>query len=148
MGKAFLQTSLKRPHLFVAAGSGISKIKCITEEILHQNPDACINIYWSNRHSDDFFLLEQFHNWAITHKNLNFNTILESHQPGWTGKTGFIYQVIQQDLVDLNDTPAYLCGSTQMVYGTIDQLNAIGLKEENCYSDVFEFSPRTKVLEA
>ncbi|MBQ4837110.1 hypothetical protein [Pseudoalteromonas luteoviolacea] len=148
MGKAFLQTNLEQPHLFVAAGSGISKIKCITEEILHRNPDANINIYWSNRHSDDFFLLEQFHDWAIAHKNLSFNTILESAQSGWTGRTGFLYEVIQQDYSDLTDTHTYLCGSSKMVYGTIDQLNSLGLQERNCYSDVFEFSPRDEKLEA
>ncbi|TQF70026.1 FAD-binding oxidoreductase [Pseudoalteromonas luteoviolacea] len=148
MGKAFLQTNLEQPHLFVAAGSGISKIKCITEEILHRNPDANINIYWSNRHNDDFFLLEQFHSWAAAHKNLNFTTILESVQSDWTGRTGFLYEVIQQDHTDLNETQAYLCGSPKMVYGTIDQLNALGLQERNCYSDVFEFSPRAEKLEA
>ncbi|MCF6440468.1 hypothetical protein L1077_13610 [Pseudoalteromonas luteoviolacea] len=148
MGKAFLQTNLDQPHLFVAAGSGISKIKCITEEVLHRNPDANINIYWSNRHSDDFFLLEQFQNWATTHKNVNFHTVLESAQSDWTGRTGFLYEVIQQDHADLKETHAYLCGSPKMVYGTIDQLNAIGLEERNCYSDVFEFSPRAEELEA
>lgn len=143
MGKAYLQTSLEEPHLFVAAGSGISKIKCITEEILLRNPDAHINIYWSNRDSDDFFLLDQFNSWAIAHKNLSFNTILETEKQCWTGRTGFLYEVIQQDFSDLNNTYAYLCGSAQMVYGTIDKLTPLGLKEAYCYSDVFEFSPRT-----
>lgn len=142
MGKAFLQTALNKPHVLVAAGSGISKIKCITEEILHQNPNANLHIYWSNRNDDDFFLLEQFQHWAAVYNNLNFNTILESARSGWTGRVGFIYEVIQQDFSDLKDACVYLCGSAQMVYGTIDQLKSKGLKEANCYSDVFELAPR------
>lgn len=142
MGKAFLQTDLNKPHVLVAAGSGISKIKCITEEILHQSPDTRIDIYWSNRSVDDFFLLEQFQDWATQCRNLNFTTILEAAHSSWTGRSGFIYEVIQQDFSDLKDAFVYLCGSAQMVYGTIDQLNSKGLEEANCYSDVFELAPR------
>lgn len=142
MGKAFLQTELDKPHLLVAAGSGISKIKCITEEILHKSPDTHIDIYWSNRSSKDFFLLEQFQDWATQYKNLRFTKILESAQSEWTGRVGYLYEVIQQDFSELKNASVYLCGSAQMVYGTIDQLKSQGLEEESCYSDVFEFAPR------
>ena len=39
MGQAYLQTDLKLPHLLIAAGSGISKIKCITEDVLYNKAD-------------------------------------------------------------------------------------------------------------
>jgi CDP-4-dehydro-6-deoxyglucose reductase len=140
MGKAYLQTDLNLPHVFVAAGSGISKIKSITEEVLQQKPDANINIYWSNRSVDDFFLLNEFHSWAVQHPNLHFTPLLESAESNWSGRSGLIYQVVQEDGLDLANAKTYLCGSPNMVYGTIDKLKAFGLKEENCYSDVFEFA--------
>lgn len=139
MGKAYVKTDLNLPHVFIAAGSGISKIKSITEEVLQQKPDANINIYWSNRSVDDFFLLNEFHNWAVQYPNLHFTPILESAESNWSGRSGLIYQVVQEDELDLTNAKAYLCGSPNMVYGTIDKLE---LKEENCYSDVFEFAPR------
>ena len=142
MGKAYLQTDLNLPHVFIAAGSGISKIKSITEEVLQQKPDANINIYWSNRSVDDFFLLNAFHDWAVQYPNLHFTPILESAESNWPGRSGLIYQIIQEDGLDLSNAKTYLCGSPNMVYGTIDQLKVLGLKEENCYSDVFEFAPR------
>lgn len=142
MGKAHLQTDLDLPHVFIAAGSGISKIKSITEEVLQQNPDANVNIYWSNRSKDDFFLLKELYNWAVQHQHLKFTPILESSDANWSGRSGFIYQVIKEDELDLSDAQTYLCGSPQMVYGTIDNLKSSGLREENCYSDVFEFASR------
>lgn len=142
MGKAFLQTSLELPHLLVAAGSGISKIKCLTEEILKQKPNAKTNIYWSNRNVNEFYLLDQFKNWAEQHRNLAFTPVLEAEDVSWRGRSGYLYQVIGKDTADLSDTKAYLCGSPRMVYGTIDELQEIGLKKHNCYSDVFEYSPR------
>lgn len=142
MGQAYLQTDLGATHLLIAAGSGISKIKCLTEDILRRQPNTDVNIYWSNKNADDFYLLDTFRDWIDQGDNLNFTPILESADKDWQGRSGYIYELIKQDFESLDSTQAYLCGSPQMVYGTIDKLKAIGLKEENCYSDVFEYAPR------
>mgnify|MGYP002700659318 CR=1 FL=1 len=142
MGQAYLQTDLVLTHLLVASGSGISKIKCLTEEILRQHADADVNIYWSNRNIDEFYLLDKFKAWVVQNDNLNFTPVLESAGLNWQGRSGYIYEVIKNDFEDLAGAQAYLCGSPKMVYGTIDKLKATGLKEENCYSDVFEYAPR------
>lgn len=141
-GHAFLQTNLSFPHLLIAAGSGISKIKCLKEEILKRRPDANVDIYWSNKNIDDFYLLSEFQSWVDTNENLRFIPVLESSNKGWSGRSGYLYKAIEEDFDDLDRTQAYLCGSPQMVYGTIDKLRALRLKEDNCYSDVFEYAPR------
>ncbi|MBX2808253.1 MAG: hypothetical protein KTR20_06420 [Cellvibrionaceae bacterium] len=141
MGQAYLQTNLDLPHLLIAAGSGISKIKCLTEEILRQKPSADVNIYWSNKNADDFYLLDEFQD--LVKKN-HFTPILESADEDWRGHSGYIYEVVEKEFENLGCTEVYLCGSPQMVYGTIDKLKATGLKEENCYSDVFEYAPRNR----
>lgn len=143
-GRAFLQSDLNAPHILVAAGSGISKIKCLTEDILKRNPAASVRIYWSNKRIDDFYLLRQFLRWAAEHDGVTFTPILESADPLWAGRSGYIYTVIEKDLSTLRGAHAYLCGSPQMVYGTIDKLAARGLDEANCYSDVFEYAPRNR----
>ena len=142
MGRAYLQTDLSMTHILIAAGSGISKIKCLTEEILKQQSDTSINIYWSNKSTDDFYLLDEFQAWVDSNHNLNFTPILESTAETWLGRSGYIYELIEKDFEQLDDAQVYLCGSPQMVYGTIDKLKAAGLKEEHCYSDVFEYAPR------
>ena len=142
MGQAFLQTDLSLTHIFIAAGSGISQVNCLAEELLRQRPNADVNIYWSNRNIGDFFLFDEFQDRLNQHSRLNFTPILESADADWPGRSGYIYQVIEKDFQHLNNTPIYLCGSPKMVYGTIDKLKAIGLKEENCYSDVFEYAQR------
>jgi len=143
MGHAYLQTDLSLTHLLIAAGSGISKIKCLAEEILRQQADANVNIYWSNKNANEFYLLDEFKSWVDESNHLNFTPILESSDSDWQGRSGYIYEVIEQDFKNLSSTKAYLCGSPQMVYGTIDKLKSTGLKEENCYSDVFEYAPRS-----
>lgn len=140
MGKAYLQTDLSLPHLLVAAGSGISKIKCLTEQILRQQPDATVSIYWSNKRADDFYLLDQFQTWVSQNNTLKFTPVLESASDDWPGRSGYLYRVIEQDFNHLEGTQAYLCGSPNMVYGTLEGLESVGLQKDNCYSDVFELS--------
>lgn len=144
LGNTVLNTDLDKPHLLIAAGSGISQIKALTEELLQRKPDAEVKVYWSNRRVDEFYLLDAFQGWAVQNANLSFTPILESADSRWQGRTGYIFEVIQADGEKLDDTQAYLCGSPDMVYGTIDQLKSSGLREENCYSDVFEYAPRER----
>ena len=142
MGQAYLQTNLSLPHLLIATGSGISKIKCLSEEILRQNPDAEVHVYWSNRKLEDFYLINEFNKQTGRHKNFTFHPILESPHSKWPGRSGFLFEVIRKDFERFDNFQTYLCGSPAMVYSTIDKLIDKGLKEDNCYSDVFEYAPR------
>lgn len=146
MGRAFLQTPLDVPHLLIAAGSGISKIKCIAEEIVKMHPNAEVNIYWSNKNIGDFYLLDSFQDWVDVYRKLKFTPILESGSENWLGRSGYIYQVVKEDFANLEGVKVYLCGSPQMVYGTMDKLKSRGLKEKNCYSDVFGYAPRAQKM--
>jgi len=145
MGYAYLQTDLDLPHLLIAAGSGISKIKCIAEEILNRKPNADMRIYWSNKNTKEFYLLDEFLSWTSQYEKLEFMPIIESADANWLGRSGYIYEVIEEDFENFDGAQVYLCGSPQMVYGTIDKLKSSGLKEENCYSDVFEYAPRDQI---
>ncbi len=146
LGRAHLQTDLKLPHVLVAAGSGITQIKCLLEEAVKQNPDVVLHLYWSNRKVEDFFLLDEFKELADQHSYVKLVPILESDSDSWSGRVGFIYEAIQADFDNLANAQFYLCGSPKMVYGTIDQLKPMGLKERHCYSDVFEYAPRNQQL--
>ena len=142
MGQAFLQTDVNLMHVLIASGSGISQIKCIAEEIFRRKPDAAVKVYWSNKSPEDFYLLDQFSGWSDAEQGFNFTPLLESAHADWSGRTGYIYQIIKEDFDSLEGAQVYLCGSPRMVYGTIDKLTAIGLEEGNSYSDVFEYAPR------
>lgn len=146
MGQAYLQTDLYLPHLLVAAGSGISQIKAIAEDIVAKQPQAQVNLYWSNKNASDFYLLEHFQDLADKFQNLSFTPIIEIAGPDGFARSGYIFNVIQEDFGDLSATQAYFCGSTQMVYGILDALKEQGLKEANCYSDVFAYAPRQQKL--
>ena len=145
-GECFLDKLPDQPILLVCAGTGFSQIKCLAESILQQDPNHEVHLYWSNRALKDFYLYDLPKDWAAANPNFHFHPILET-QPdcdSWNARAGWIYQVIHEDFDDLSNVQMYACGSPNMVHGTLDQLEKLGLSEANMHSDVFSYAPREK----
>jgi len=143
-GECFLNELPKQPILLVCAGTGFSQIQCIAEAILAEDPEHEIHLYWSNRSLDEFYLYDTPKHWADEYTNFTFHPVLEAGVDNWQGRAGWIYEVIHEDFDDLKDVQMYACGSPNMVHGTLDQLEKLGLSEANMHSDVFSYAPREK----
>tara|TARA_B100001109_G_scaffold60988_1_gene49648 strand:+ start:55616 stop:56659 length:1044 start_codon:yes stop_codon:yes gene_type:complete len=130
------------PLIMIAAGTGFSQIKSLVEGILAMEPEREMHIYWSNRGQDGFYLADLPISWAQQYANLHYHPIIEQHSDGWHGRAGWIYQVIHEDFTDLSNVRMFACGSPNMVYGTLDQLEPLGLSINMMHSDVFAYAPR------
>ena len=147
MGDCFVSASkLKefgdKPILLICAGTGFAQIKALAEGILALEPEKELHLYWSNRHGGGFYLNQLPFEWVKQHSNVHFHPILEQAVEDWDGRAGWIYEVIQSDFSDLSGIHAYACGSPNMVFGTLDQLEPLGLTEANLHSDVFAWATR------
>lgn len=141
-GECFLQELSEQPILLVCAGTGFSQIKCLAEAILAQDPEHEVHLYWSNRSLDEFYLYDTPKQWANEFTNFSFHPVLEAGVDSWQGRAGWIYEIIHDDFNDLSGVQMYACGSPNMVHGTLDQLEKLGLSEANMHSDVFSYAPR------
>lgn len=147
MGDCFISpTQLRacagKPILLLAAGTGFAQIKALAEGILALAPAQETHLYWSNRSAGGFYMADLPQQWAHDHPNLHFHPILEEQADDWHGRAGWIYQVIQHDFKDLSGVHVFACGSPNMVYGTLEQLEPLGLGETNLHSDVLAYAPR------
>lgn len=142
INQRFLDNHPNQPLIMVAAGSGFSQIKCLTEAALMLNPKQEIHLYWSAREQSEFYLTEQIEQWAKQHPNFRYHLLLEEAKAEWTGRSGWIYQVLKEDFANFSQHQMFVCGSPNMVYGTLDQLAGLGLNEQNMHSDVFTYAPR------
>ena len=143
-GECFLNELPDQPILLVCAGTGFSQIKCIAEAILAERPQHEVHLYWSNRTLNEFYLYDLPKQWANDNPNFSFHPILEAGIDSWKGRAGWIYEVIHEDFNDLRQVQMYACGSPNMIHGTLDQLEKLGLSEDNMHSDVFSYAPREK----
>lgn len=145
LNPSFLQEHSGQPLLMIAAGSGFSQIKSLTEAALKLNAEQEIHIYWSNKQADDFYLPELMQQWQQDYPHVRTHFILEEGAAEWQGREGWIYQVLAADFNDLSRTQVFACGSPKMVYGTLDRLAHLGLSEQNLHSDVFTYAPRDEI---
>lgn len=139
---AFLKDTYGQPILMVAAGSGFSQIKALIEAVQALEPEREIHLYWSNRAAVGFYLPELPTTWAQANSHFHYHPIIQKHADDWNGRAGWIYEVIHEDFDDLSNVHAFACGSPNMVFGTLDQLEPLGLNESNMHSDVFAYAKR------
>jgi CDP-4-dehydro-6-deoxyglucose reductase len=139
---AFLKDTYGQPILMVAAGSGFSQIKALIEAVQAIEPEREIHLYWSNRAAVGFYLADLPTAWAKANSHFHYHPIIQKHADDWNGRAGWIYEVIHEDFDDLSNVHAFACGSPNMVFGTLDQLEPLGLNESNMHSDVFAYAKR------
>jgi CDP-4-dehydro-6-deoxyglucose reductase len=79
-----------------------------------QRPTA---LYWGCRSKADLYM----HDWCLeaarTMPHLRYVPVLSeaTAQDAWTGRTGFVHQVVMADLPDLSGHQVYACGAPVMV---------------------------------
>ncbi len=143
MGECILENLPEEhgPIMLIAAGTGFAQIKSITEDLINKKSERDIHIYWGSKTVTGLYLHELPEQWSNDHSNIHFSAVV-SEQSDWQGKQGLLYQAILNDLDSLLDCQAVCCGSTNMVYATLDALVEKGFRKDQMISDVFAFSPR------
>ncbi|WP_394181676.1 NAD(P)H-flavin reductase [Marinomonas posidonica] len=134
--------SLNSEHiLLIAGGTGFAQVKSLFSDLVARRFQGKISFYWGVRTPQDTFA-EAWLESAKQHDNVSVSLVVNDGSDEWNGRTGWLYEAILADHPDLSDSAAFISGSVGMVYGTLDQLEAKGLKENNCFSDVFAYAPR------
>lgn len=132
---------LDAPLLLIAGGTGFAQMKSIYDDLLHKQYKGDVHFYWGLRTAADTFVMD----WIDGHdapENFHIHVVLNEGDTNWLGRTGWLYEAVLEDHLDLTHSHAFISGSVGMVYGTLDQLEARGINEKNCHSDVFAYAPR------
>lgn len=140
MGTFFLREESERPIILLATGTGFGPIKAIIEHALAEKSQRPIHLYWGARQRDGLYLDELARQWAEAHDNVHYIPVLSRPDAEWSGRTGYVQNVVQADFSDLSQFELYACGHPQMVYAAKEALVAKGIDPEHCYSDAFEYA--------
>jgi len=139
-GSFFLREDSTKPMVLLASGTGFAPIKAIIEEMQFKAIARPAVLYWGCRSKADLYL----HDWAVQAArdmpNLSYIPVLSEPKPedAWTGRTGFVHQVVMADLPDLSGHQVYACGAPIMVESAQrDFVVKCGLPEEEFLADSF-----------
>ena len=147
-GNCYLKNLESTAPLFLVAGStGISQIKSIAEQCIREQNDTIVNqrqifIYWGTRTTSELFLNDFFLDMAKNNNNIHYTPVVSEPDATWQGRTGFVHKAMLDDHDISGDAEIVLCGSPGMAYAVLDDFLAIGIKEQQVQSDVFDYAPR------
>ena len=110
---------------FICTGTGVAPFRAMIKDLLiNRKITAPVHLFFGCRKQADILYREEFEQLAETYSNFHYTPVL-SREP-WNGATGYVHQ--HYDKVFSGKPPAliYLCGWTEMIKQTRDQLKSYG----------------------
>ncbi|HEY5993080.1 MAG TPA: CDP-6-deoxy-delta-3,4-glucoseen reductase [Gallionellaceae bacterium] len=140
LGGFFLHEDSPKPILFVASGTGFAPVKAIVEHALQIGVTRPMHFYWGVRKEADFYMLDKVKLWEA--RGIRFTPVV-SDEP-WSGRSGFVHHAVLEDYADLSGHQVYVCGAPVVVEAAHrDFTSQRSLPQEEFFSDVFSFAPKT-----
>jgi CDP-4-dehydro-6-deoxyglucose reductase len=140
LGSFFLREDSDKPMVLLASGTGFAPIKAIVEDAIAKGLGRPMSLYWGGRRPQDLYMDELCRQWAATVPGFSYVPVVSDATPadGWNGRTGFVHQVVMQDLHDLSGFQVYACGAPVMVEAARRDFTALcKLPADEFYADAF-----------
>lgn len=145
MGNCYLpieRHTLKKDVLLIAAGTGFAQMKSLIEALEQEQDRPNLHLFWVGKTPSDLYANDLASQWQ-EQGLINYDPIVRDTNQGWDGYSGLIEDLILERFNNLNECSAFFCGSPNFVYGILDALTGDGLNQDDCYSDVFDYAPRS-----
>jgi CDP-4-dehydro-6-deoxyglucose reductase len=139
-GSFFLREDSDKPMVLLASGTGFAPIKAIVEHMIFKKINRPVVLYWGGRRPQDFYMNELAKSWEQALPNFRYVPVASDALPedNWQGRTGFVHQVVMQDIPDLSAYQVYACGAPIVVDSARRDFSAqCGLPAEEFYADSF-----------
>ncbi len=130
--------------VFVGGGAGMAPMRShIFDQLKRLSSKRKISFWYGARSLREAFYVEEFDKLAKDNPNFTWHLALSDPQPedNWTGKTGFIHQVLMENYLKDHAAPEdcefYMCGPPMMNAAVINMLTDLGVEKENILLDDF-----------
>ena len=140
----FFAKDTQAEMIYVGGGAGMAPMRShIFDQFRRVITNRSVSFWYGARSLREAFYVDDFDGIASEHSNFKWHLALSEPLPEdeWTGKTGFIHQVLYDNY--LKDHPApedveyYLCGPPMMLKACMDMLDSLGVERENILFDDF-----------
>ncbi|MFC4700754.1 NAD(P)H-flavin reductase [Glaciecola siphonariae] len=125
--------------VLIAGGTGYSYTKSVLFNILETQPERKVTLYWGAKSFADLYEAAELQALSNKHAHFKFIPVVELPDSDWTGKVGFVHQVVMQDFTNFSAIEVYVAGRFDMAKAVKADLLPLGLKAENLIGDAFAF---------
>ncbi|ETK31860.1 globin domain-containing protein [Microbispora sp. ATCC PTA-5024] len=119
--------------LLVAGGTGLAPLRALVEQVMYEGPSRRVDLVVGARNSRELYDLEALSKMAAEHPWLNVVPAV-SHDPFYRGTRGNAVDVALQAW---RGQQVFVCGSEEMVQGTVGRLLDAGVPPEQVHFDEF-----------
>jgi len=133
-----------REMVYIGGGAGMAPLR---SHIFHLfdtlKTNRKVSYWYGARSSREMFYDEEFKEIESKFPNFSYHVALSDPLPeeNWSGHTGFIHQVVQENYLDDHDDPTdieyYMCGPPMMNIAVQKMLDGIGVEKEMIDFDDF-----------
>ncbi|MCD7969200.1 MAG: NADH:ubiquinone reductase (Na(+)-transporting) subunit F [Alistipes sp.] len=142
-GEFFIKNT-PNEKMFIGGGAGMAPMRSHIFHLFHtEKTELPVTFWYGARSLREVFYQDQFEAIEKEFPNFKFTIGLSEPKPedNWTGKTGFIHQVIFDNYLKDHDAPEdieyYLCGPPMMISAVLKMLDDLGVPPENIMFDDF-----------
>lgn len=140
-GSFGLRDDNRRPAVLIAGGTGIAPIKAILEAAAQApSPSRPLHVYWGSRRPEGLYELDAVAALAASAGAVRFTPVVSepSTEDRWSGRAGLVHRAALDDLPDLSDFEAYVCGGPALVEAARrDLIRDAGLSPDRFFADCF-----------
>ncbi len=130
--------------MFIGGGAGMAPMRShIFDQFKTKRTQRKATFWYGARSKREIFYEKDFTEIAEEFDNFEFTIALSEpkEEDNWTGKTGFIHQVIYDEYLSKHEAPEdieyYLCGPPMMIAAVKKMLYELGVPDENVMFDDF-----------
>ena len=130
--------------VFVGGGAGMAPMRShIFDQFRRVRTDRKVTFWYGARSLREAFYLDDFNRIQAENDNFHWHLALSEPLPEdqWTGKTGFIHQVLHDNYLKTHPAPEdveyYLCGPPLMLRACMQMLDQFGVERDNILFDDF-----------
>ena len=130
--------------VFIGGGAGMAPMRAhIFDQLKRLDSKRKISFWYGARSLRETFYIDDFNELQEKHDSFSWNIALSEPPPedNWTGYTGFIHEVVYENLLKNHPAPEdceyYMCGPPMMTTSVIKMLHDLGVEEDNILLDNF-----------
>lgn len=142
-GEFFIKDT-QNEMMFIGGGAGMAPMRShIFDQFLTKRTNRKATFWYGGRSLRELFYIDEFEAIQKEFPNFTFDVALSAPLPedNWTGKTGFIHQVIFDNYLKNHPNPEdieyYICGPQVMSNAVISMLENLGVSREMIFFDDF-----------
>lgn len=140
-GSFTLHNNASVPAVFLTGGIGVTPVRSIILQALHDNVPHRILVFYANRKPEDAAFLDDLMGSHAANPNYTFvgtMTQMEKSSRAWHGETGYINKAMLLKLIDDLTLPIfYIDGPAPMVKAMCDMLSEAGVDEDSIRTEEF-----------